>query len=114
MSPTSATYQFFAIWSSTWPPYSTMFAPCSAKVRATSSRRRGRSHETTAIWTRKLGEALRVAHERLHVRAVEAVDRDALAERDVARDLVARHRSAALGEANEHVLDAGHGDAEVL
>ena len=57
MSPTSATYQFFAIWSSTWPPYSTMFVPCSANVRATSSRSRGRSHESTAIWTRKLCDA---------------------------------------------------------
>src|SRR4051794_9879598 len=49
MPPPSATYKFLAICSSTCPPYSTMFAPCSANVRATSSRRRGRSHETTAI-----------------------------------------------------------------
>ena len=33
-----------------------MFAPCSANVRATSSRRRGRSQESTAICTRKLSE----------------------------------------------------------
>ncbi len=33
-----------------------MFAPCSANVLATSSRRRGRSHESTAICTRKLCE----------------------------------------------------------
>ena len=34
-----------------------MFAPCSANVRATSSSRRGRSQESTAIWTRKLCDA---------------------------------------------------------
>ncbi len=33
-----------------------MFVPCSENVRATSSSRRGRSHESTAIWTRKLCE----------------------------------------------------------
>src|SRR5207248_11772304 len=53
-SPTSATYQFLASWSSTCPPYSTMLAPCSAKVRATSSSSRGRSQDETAICTRKL------------------------------------------------------------
>src|ERR671932_808407 len=58
MSPTSAVYQFFASWSSTTPPYETMLAPYSAKVRATSSSRRGRSHASTAIWTRKLFDAL--------------------------------------------------------
>src|SRR5262249_10295248 len=31
-----------------------MLEPCSANVRATSSSRRGRSQESTAIWTRKL------------------------------------------------------------
>ena len=31
-----------------------MLAPCSANVRATSSSSRGRSHASTAIWTRKL------------------------------------------------------------
>src|SRR6185437_1665707 len=51
-SPTSTVYQLRAIWSATWPPYSTMFAPCSAKVRATSSSRRGRSHDWRAIVTR--------------------------------------------------------------
>ena len=91
-----------------------MFAPCSANVRATSSSSRGRSHESTAIWTRKLfadvapshvdrREPLRVPPQRLHVRAVLAVDRDALAERDVADDRVARHRRAALREPDEHV-----------
>src|SRR5205809_3085536 len=34
-----------------------MFAPCSANVRATSSSSRGRSHESTAICTRKLCDA---------------------------------------------------------
>src|SRR4051794_19982761 len=53
-----------------------------------------------------LREALRVLHERLRVRAVLAVDRDALSERDVADDRVARHRAAALGEA-QHYVDAG-------
>src|SRR5436853_109675 len=40
-------------------------------------------------------EALRVAGERPDVGAVLAVDRDSLAERDVADDLVAGHRRAA-------------------
>ena len=51
-SPTSAVYQLRAIWSATWPPYSTMFAPCSANVRATSSSSRGRSQDWSAIVTR--------------------------------------------------------------
>ena len=124
MSPTSATYQFLAIWSSTWPPYSTMFAPCSANVRATSSSRRGRSQETTAIWTRKLCDAppshstgrepLGVPHERLDVRAVEPVDRDALAERDVAGDLVAGNGRAALGHAARGRPRPRDEDPEVL
>src|SRR5207237_6886225 len=37
-----------------------------------------------------------------------------LAERDVADDLVAGHRRAALGEADEDVVDAVHVDAVVL
>ena len=100
-----------------------MFAPCSAKVRATSSRSRGRSHASTAIWTRKLlrraavpahrREALGVAAQRPDVRAVLPVDRDPLAERDVADDLVARHRRAALREPDEHVLDAFDVDPEL-
>src|SRR4051794_12881348 len=53
-----------------------------------------------------LREALGVLHERLRVRAVLAVDRDALAQRDVPDDRVARHRAAALGEPQHHV-DAG-------
>src|SRR6478736_3392257 len=87
-SPTSAVYQLRAIWSATWPPYSTMLAPCSANVRATSSSSRGRSHDWSAIVTRK---------------EVVAVDRDAAAQRDVAHDLVTRDRRAALRHADEHV-----------
>ena len=98
-----------------------MFAPCSANVRATSSSRRGRSQESTAIWTRKLWlpppshstgvNRSGLRHQRAHVRAVAAVDRDPLAERDVADDVVARNRCAALREPDEHVLDADHVDA---
>src|SRR5437660_195118 len=40
-----------------------MFAPCSANVRATSSSRRGRSHESTAICTRKLVEVVAPSHD---------------------------------------------------
>ena len=65
MSPTSTMYQFFAIWSPTCPPYSTMLAPCSANVRATSSSRRGRSRDTTARSGRgKLCDALAVPVDR--------------------------------------------------
>ena len=42
------------------------------------------------------------------------MDRDALPHRDVADDLVARERRAALGEPDEHVVDAAHGDPQVL
>src|SRR5215212_4965207 len=59
-------------------------------------------------------EALRVPLQRLHVRAVLAVDRDALPERDVADDLVAGERRAALRQPDEHVVDPANGDAEVL
>ena len=100
-----------------------MFAPCSANVRATSSSSRGRSHEATAIWTRNdfvpspfhsTGvNRSSVPPQRLHVRAVAAVDRDPLAERDVADDRVARHRRAALREPDEHVLDALDDDADL-
>src|SRR5207253_3304633 len=57
---------------------------------------------------------LRIAAEGAYVRAVAAVDRDPLAERDVADDVVAGNRRAALGEADEHVLDADHVDAVAL
>ena len=40
-----------------------MFAPCSAKVRATSSSSRGLSHESTAICTRKLLAIVSLSHE---------------------------------------------------
>src|SRR5206468_1095783 len=60
------------------------------------------------------GEALRLARECLDVRAVAAVDRDSLAEGDVADDLVAGHRRAALCEPDEHLLDPVHVDAVVL
>src|SRR5579864_704023 len=56
-------------------------------------------------------EPLRIAHQRADVRAVAAVHRDPLAERDVADDLVAGHRCAALRQANENVLDADDVDA---
>src|SRR5206468_8034451 len=54
---------------------------------------------------RDLREPLRIAAERLHVRAVLAVDGDPLAERDVPNDLVAGNRRAALREPNKHVRD---------
>ena len=56
-------------------------------------------------------EPLRVPHQRAHVRTVVAVDGDALAERDVADDLVAGHRRAALRDPHEDVLDADDVDA---
>ena len=40
------------------------------------------------------------------------MDRDPATERDVARDRIARHRRAALRNADEHVLDAGNNDAD--
>jgi hypothetical protein len=55
-------YQFRAIPSSTVPPYATMFAPCSANVRATSSSSRARSQASTAIWARKLAEVAFPSH----------------------------------------------------
>ena len=55
---------------------------------------------------RDLGEALGVLLQRRDVLAVLAVDRDAAAERDVADDLVAGHRPAALGQPHHHVVDA--------
>ena len=101
-----------------------MLAPCSAKLRATSSSSRGRSNESTAIWTRKLAveaavplhrrEPLRVPHQRLHIRAVLAVDRDPAAERDVAEDPVPGHRRAALRHPNEHVVDPLHLDPQAV
>src|SRR5262249_7092838 len=60
------------------------------------------------------GEPLRVARERLHVRAVATMDGDALAHRDVADDLVARTRRAALRQPHEDVVDAVHVDPVVL
>src|SRR5262249_24299420 len=42
------------------------------------------------------------------------MNRDSLAERDVADDVVAGNRRAALREADEHVLDADHVDAVAL
>src|SRR5439155_16207226 len=56
-------------------------------------------------------EPFRVAAQRAHVRAVAAVDRDPLAERDVADDVVAGNGCAALGEPDEDVLDSDHVDA---
>src|SRR3954447_12067288 len=56
-------------------------------------------------------EALRVLAQRGGVRAVVAVDRDAAPERDVADDRVARHRPAALGQAQHDVVDALDADA---
>ena len=53
-----------------------------------------------------VGEPLRRLLQRGHVPAVLAVDRDPAPERDVADDLVAGNRAAALGEAHHHVLDA--------
>src|SRR5207253_9593086 len=61
-----------------------------------------------------VGEPLRVAPERLDVRAVGAVDGDALAERDVADDPVSGDRRAALREPHEPVVDAVDDDAEAL
>src|SRR5437867_3930791 len=61
-----------------------------------------------------LRESLRVPAQRLDVRAVLTVDRDALPHRDVADDLVARERRAALRQADEHVVDAAYGDPQVL
>src|SRR5215210_8576417 len=57
-------------------------------------------------------EPLRIALEGLDVRAVVPVDRDALAERDVADDLVARDGRAALGEPDEDVGDSLDVDPE--
>src|SRR4029079_16043462 len=57
-------------------------------------------------------EALGVPHQRLDVGAVGAMDRDPATERDVAPDLVARHRCAALREPYEDVVDAGDDDTE--
>ena len=53
-----------------------------------------------------LGEPLRRLLQRGDVAAVRAVDRDPPPERDVADDLVARNRAAALGEAHHDVVDA--------
>ena len=58
-------------------------------------------------------EALGVAAQRPDVGAVLPMDRDPLAQRDVADDLVARNRRAALREADEHVLDAFDVDPEL-
>src|SRR5439155_6167486 len=51
-------------------------------------------------------EPLGVPLQRLHVRTIVAVDRDALPERDVADNAVAGDRRTALGEPHEHVVDA--------
>src|SRR4051812_24555259 len=53
-----------------------------------------------------LGEALGRALERAHVLAVLAVDRDAAPQRHVPDDRIARHRPAALGQPDHHVVDA--------
>ena len=101
---------------------------CSRRARRTSARRpraaaagptsrprsgRGSSCEAPPSHS-TVGEALGVPLQRLHVRAVVAVDRDPLAERDVADDLVAGHRRAALREPDEHVLDALDDDPAAL
>ena len=102
-----------------------MLAPCSAKLRATSSSSRGavervdRDLDAEAA-RRRAGfpldrrEPLRIPHQRLRVRAVLAVDRDPAAERDVAEDRVARHRRAALRQPDEDVVDPLHLDPEAL
>ena len=59
-------------------------------------------------------EPLRVPPQRLDVRAVGAVDRDALPHRDVADDLVSGNRRAALGETDEDVVDALDADPEIV
>src|SRR3954447_21009401 len=58
-------------------------------------------------------EALRVLAQGDDVRAIVAVDRDPAAEADVADDLVARDRAAALGQAQRHVGHALDLDAEL-
>ena len=73
-------------------------------------------HQEHALGRRRpldLDEAIRVGHERLHVRAVGAVHRDPAAARDEADDLVARHGGAALGELDEDVGRPAHQDAGV-
>ncbi len=60
-----------------------------------------------------LGEALGVLHEGAGVLAVAAVDGDALAEGDVAHDVVAGDGLTALGHADHDVAHAFDGDPEV-
>ena len=115
VSPTSTTKRFFTIGWTTVQRASRMLMPVSANVRERSSSRRVRSQ--ASIWSSARndgrgvplpgdrGEALGVPHQRARVRAVLVVDRDALAERDVADDRVARDRPAALGEPQHHVVD---------
>src|SRR3954453_22197714 len=60
-----------------------------------------------------LREALRVAHQCAYVRAVLVVDGDALPKRDVADDVVAGNRPAALGKSQHPVV--GHAvDADAV
>ena len=61
---------------------------------------------------RDLDAALGIGVERL--RAAAAVDRDAATARDEAEDVVAGQRIAALGVADEHVVDAVEADAAVV
>src|SRR5262249_53773619 len=63
---------------------------------------------------RHLREPLGVALQRLDVGAVLTVDRDSLPEGDVADDLVARERRAALREPDEDVVHAADRDSDVV
>ena len=81
-----------------------------------SSSRRWRSQPSIWISTRNAVDGVAVPGDLVkrsgsflqhrHVRAVLAVDRDPAPERDVADDRVARHRAAALGQPQHHVVDA--------
>ena len=124
-SPTSAVYQFRAIWSSTTPPYETMLAPCSAKrprdvleqarpvprvdgdLDAEARRDAPPSHSTGV---KRSGFRISAFTFGQSSRWIVMP----LAERDVADDRVAGHGRAALRQPHEHVVDAVHVDAEVV
>ena len=121
MSPTSTTKRFLTIGWVTMQRASTMLMPASANVR------REVLEQPVAVPAVDLeldlerasrvavpadrDEALRVLAQRVRVGAVLAVDGDAAAERDVADDVVARDRAAALGQPQRDVLDALDADA---
>ena len=98
-----------------------MFTWWSDNTVATSESSRVRSSASTWIaTTNDVGLPVRqetsisrsgCARERLRVRAVGAVDADALAARDEAHDLVAGHRRAAASEPHPHVGRARDHDA---